>query len=66
MFLGRERVAGMNAKRAQGSECLDTVRLLTAALKQKEVDNRMDLADKESSELKVLQAYLPARLSGEG
>ncbi len=85
-----------NAMRAKDSERLGTIRLLTAAMKQKEVDdrvelddamvvaivdklikqrkdsieaftkaNRMDLADKESAELKVLQAYLPARLSAE-
>lgn len=84
------------AMRAKDSERLGTIRLLTAAMKQKEVDdrvelddamvvaivdklikqrkdsigaftkaNRMDLADKESAELKVLQAYLPARLSAE-
>ena len=84
------------AMRAKDSERLGTIRLLTAALKQKEVDDRvelddamvvaivdklikqrkdsieaftkadrMDLADKESAELKVLQAYLPARLSAE-
>ncbi|MDP3373982.1 MAG: GatB/YqeY domain-containing protein, partial [Hydrogenophaga sp.] len=77
-------------------ERLGTIRLLTAAMKQKEVDERveltdalvvaivdklikqrkdsieaftkaerMDLADKETAELKVLQAYLPARLSAD-
>lgn len=85
-----------NAMRAKDSERLGTIRLLTAAMKQKEVDDRvelddamvvaivdklikqrkdsieaftkadrMDLADKESAELKVLQTYLPARLSAE-
>ena len=84
------------AMRAKDSERLGTIRLLTAAMKQKEVDervalddtmviaivdklikqrkdsieaftkaSRMDLADKESAEMKVLQAYLPARLSAE-
>jgi uncharacterized protein len=84
------------AMRAKDSERLGTIRLLTAAMKQKEVDERvelddamvvaivdklikqrkdsieaftkaerMDLADKESAELTVLQAYLPARLSAE-
>lgn len=84
------------AMRAKDSERLGTIRLLTAAMKQKEVDDRvelddamvvaivdklikqrkdsieaftkadrMDLADKESAEMKVLQAYLPARLSAE-
>jgi uncharacterized protein len=84
------------AMRARDSERLGTIRLLTAALKQKEVDerielddaqvigvidklvkqrkdsieaftkaDRMDLADKESAEMKVLQSYLPARLSAE-
>ena len=81
------------AMRAKDTERLGTIRLLLAALKQKEVDervtlddaavvaivdklikqrkdsiaaftqaNRMDLADKESAELVVLSAYLPARL----
>ncbi len=85
-----------NAMRAKDSERLGTIRLLLAAAKQKEVDervvlddaamvaivdklikqrkdsvaaftqaNRMDLADKESSEIKVLEAYLPQRLSAE-
>src|SRR5450830_81518 len=85
-----------NAMRAKDSERLGTIRLLLAAAKQKEVDervvlddaamvaivdklikqrkdsvaaftqaNRMDLADKESAEIKVLQAYLPKRLSSE-
>lgn len=85
-----------NAMRAKDSERLGTIRLLLAAAKQKEVDERvvvddammiaivdklikqrkdsvaaftlaerMDLADKESSEIKVLQAYLPQRLSAE-
>ena len=84
------------AMRAKDSERLGTIRLLTAAMKQKEVDDRvelddamvvaivdklikqrkdsieaftkadrMDLADKESAEMKVLQAYLPARLSAD-
>lgn len=82
------------AMRAKDSERLGTIRLLLAAAKQKEVDervvlddaamiaivdklikqrkdsvaaytlaNRMDLADKESAEIVVLQAYLPQRLS---
>lgn len=85
-----------NAMRARDSERLGTIRLLLAAAKQKEVDervvlddaamigivdklikqrkdsvaaytqaNRMDLADKESAEIVVLQAYLPQRLSAE-
>ena len=84
------------AMRAREAERLGTVRLLLAAIKQREVDERItlddvgvvaivdklikqrkdsiaafeqaarqDLADKESAELKVLQAYLPARLSAE-
>jgi len=82
------------AMRAKDSERLGTIRLLLAAAKQKEVDervvlddaamvaivdklikqrkdsiaafttaNRMDLADKEAAEVKVLEAYLPQRLS---
>ena len=81
------------AMRAKDAERLGTIRLLLAACKQKEVDervvlddvaviaivdklikqrkdsiaafttaNRMDLADKESAELKVLETYLPQRL----
>ena len=84
------------AMRARDSERLGTIRLLQAALKQKEVDERIalddaavvaivdklikqrkdsiaaftqagrqDLADKESAEMAVLQAYLPARLSAD-
>jgi uncharacterized protein YqeY len=84
------------AMRAKDMERLGTIRLLTAAIKQKEVDERVelddtavigvvdklikqrkdsieafekagrqDLADKESAELKVLSAYLPARLSAD-
>jgi uncharacterized protein len=84
------------AMRAKDSERLGTIRLLTAAMKQKEVDERIelddvaviaivdkmlkqrkdsieafekaarqDLADKELAEMKVLQVYLPARLSAE-
>ena len=84
------------AMRAKDSERLGTIRLLTAAMKQKEVDERIelddtqviaivdkmlkqrkdsieaftkasrqDLADKEIAETKVLQAYLPARLSAD-
>ena len=84
------------AMRAKDSERLGTIRLLLAAMKQKEVDERVtlddagviaivdklikqrkdsvaaylaaarqDLADKESSEIKVLEAYLPQRMSAE-
>ena len=82
------------AMRARDSDRLGTIRLLQAALKQKEVDERVtlhdeaviaivdklikqrkdsvaaftqaarqDLADKETAEIAVLQAYLPPRLS---
>jgi len=84
------------AMRAKDSERLGTVRLLLAAMKQKEVDERVelddamvvaivdkmvkqrkdsiaafttggrtDLADKESAEIKVLEIYLPQRMSAE-
>ncbi len=84
------------AMRAKDSERLGTIRLLLAAMKQKEVDERItlddanvvsiidklikqrkdsvaayvqaarqDLADKESTEITVLQAYLPQRLSAD-
>ena len=84
------------AMRAHDTLRLGTIRLLLAAAKQKEVDervvlddadmviildklikqrkdsvtaftqaNRMDLADKETAEIKVLQAYLPQRLSAQ-
>lgn len=84
------------AMRAKDSERLGTIRLLLAACKQKEVDERitlddtaviaivdklikqrkdsitaftqaarMDLADKETAEMKVLEVYLPARLSAD-
>jgi uncharacterized protein YqeY len=83
-----------SAMRAKDAERLSTIRLLLAACKQREVDERItlddaavvaivdklikqrkdsisqfsaagrtDLADKESAELKVLEAYLPQRLS---
>ena len=82
------------AMRAKDSERLGTIRLLQSAMKQKEVDERIelddtaivaivdkmikqrkdsiaafeqaarqDLVDKEKSELAVLIAYLPERLS---
>ena len=84
------------AMRAKDSERLGTIRLLLAALKQKEVDerielddtmvvaivdklvkqrkdsvaaftqgNRIDLADKEAAEIKVLEVYLPQRLGAD-
>ena len=84
------------AMRAKDSERLGAIRLLQAALKQKEVDerielddaavvaivdklikqrkdsiaafeqaNRQDLADKEKSEMAVLQVYLPERMSAD-
>jgi hypothetical protein len=83
-----------SAMRAKETERLGTIRMLLAAVKQKEVDERIvvddaalvaivdklikqrkdsisqftaagrqDLADKESAELQVLEAYLPARPS---
>jgi uncharacterized protein len=83
-----------NAMRAKDSERLGTIRLLLAAAKQKEVDERveiddpmmiaivdklikqrkdsiaaftlaerMDLADKEAAEVKVLEVYLPKRMN---
>ena len=85
-----------DAMRAKDAERLGTIRLLLAALKQKEVDERVtlddnavvavvdklikqrkdsvtafeqagrqDLADKEKTELQVLQAYLPERMDAE-
>ena len=85
-----------SAMRAKDSARLGTIRLLLAAVKQKEVDervvvddvtlvaivdklikqrkdsitaftqaNRMDLADKETAEVNVLEAYLPQRLSAD-
>ena len=84
------------AMRAKDSERLGTIRLLTAAMKQKEVDervelddtmviaivdklikqrkdsieaftkaDRMDQHDKACAEMRLWQAYLPARLSAE-
>lgn len=84
------------AMRAKDSERLATIRLLLAALKQKEVDERVelddamvvaivdkmvkqrkdsiaafttggrpDLADKEAAEIKVIEGYLPQRMSAE-
>ena len=84
------------AMKAKDAERLGAIRLLNAAIKQKEVDERVtlddaavvgivdkmlkqrkdsidafekagrtDLADKEKSEVAVLQAYLPARLSAD-
>ena len=84
------------AMRAKDSERLGTIRLLLAAAKQKEVDERvvlddammiaivdklikqrkdsiaaftlaerMDLADKEAAEIKVLEVYLPQRMSAD-
>jgi len=82
------------AMRAKDSQRLSAIRMLLAAVKQKEVDERIalddtqvigivdklikqrkdsitafrqaqrtDLVDKESAELRVLEAYLPQRLS---
>jgi hypothetical protein len=84
------------AMRAKDSERLGTIRLLLAACKQREVDERIvlddaavvglvdklikqrkdsvaaylqaqrqDLADKESSEIKVLEGYLPQRMDAD-
>ena len=84
------------AMRAKDAERLGTIRLLLAACKQKEVDERVELddamvvaivdklikqrkdsveafvkaerqelADKESAEILVLQAYLPQRMSAD-
>lgn len=84
------------AMRARDGERLGTIRMLTAAIKQREVDERVtlddaavvavvdklikqrrdsvaayqqagrdDLAQRETAEIAVLQAYLPARLSAD-
>jgi len=84
------------AMRAKDMERLGTIRLLQAAMKQREVDERItlddaavvaivdklikqrkdsidafkkaeraDLADKEEAEMKVLQTYLPQRMSAD-
>jgi uncharacterized protein YqeY len=84
------------AMRAKESERLATIRLLLAAIKQKEVDERIELddaaivgvidkmikqrkdsiaaftqagrtelADKEAAEIKVIEAYLPQRMSAD-
>lgn len=84
------------AMRARDSERLSTIRMLLAACKQREVDERIelddnaviglvdklikqrrdsiaafrqggrdDLADKESAEVRVLEAYLPQRLDAD-
>ena len=84
------------AMRAKDSARLSCIRMLLAAIKQREVDERItlddaavvgivdklikqrkdsiaafqqagrtDLVDKESAEVQVLQAYLPARLSAD-
>jgi uncharacterized protein YqeY len=84
------------AMRAKDGERLATIRLLLAALKLKEVDERVDLddaavigvvdkllkqrrdsieaftkagrqdlADKEAAEMKVIEVYLPARMSAD-
>jgi hypothetical protein len=85
-----------SAMRAKEADRLSTIRMLLAAIKQKEVDERVtlddtavigvvdklikqrkdsiaafqqaartDLADKEAAEVRVLEAYLPQRLSAE-
>jgi uncharacterized protein len=85
-----------SAMRARDAGRLSAIRMLLAAIKQREVDERItlddaavvavvdklikqrkdsvaayqaaaraDLADKESAEIGVLQAYLPVRLSAE-
>ena len=84
------------AMRAKEAGRLSAIRMLLAAIKQREVDERIvmddaaivgivdklikqrkdsiaqfaaagrtDLADKESAELRVLESYLPQRLSGD-
>jgi uncharacterized protein len=84
------------AMRAKDSERLSAIRMLLAAIKQKEIDERIvlddtqvvaivdklikqrkdsvaafqlagrtDLVDKESAEQRLLEAYLPQRLSGD-
>ena len=85
-----------NSMRAKDAERLGTIRFLLAAIKQREVDERIvlddvqvigvldkmvkqrkdsiaafqqagrtDLVDKETAEMKVLEGYLPQRLSAD-
>ena len=94
----KEQITGdmKDAMRAKDSLRLDTVRMLLAGVKQREIDERRelsegevlgviermikqrrdsitqfeaggrkDLADRESAELEVLLAYMPASLSAE-
>jgi uncharacterized protein YqeY len=59
------------AMRAGEKERLATIRLILAAIKQREVDERItleaggraDLVAKESAEIGILQTYLPAQMS---
>ena len=60
------------AMRAKDAARLSTIRMLLAAIKQRKDSiaafqsaGRTDLVDKETAELAVLQAYLPARLSAD-
>jgi len=94
----KERISDdmKNAMRAKEADRLSTIRMLLAAIKQREVDERItlddtavvaivdklikqrkdsisqfgqagrqDLVDKETAELAVLEAYLPARLDAD-
>jgi uncharacterized protein YqeY len=62
-----------SALRAHQSERLSAVRMLLAAVRQREIDERIVLddaaivsvVDKETAEIAVLQAYLPQRLSAD-
>ena len=58
------------AMRAKDQVSLSTIRLINAAIKQFEVDERteagrQDLADKENAEIEILNRYLPQMMSAE-
>jgi uncharacterized protein YqeY len=53
------------AMRAKEADRLSTIRMLLAAIKQREVDERIELDDNAVVAIAVLQAYLPQRLSAE-